>query len=171
MWRRVYEISGGEWQQAGDAWVSDVFVYHLSLTCNHCEQPICVEVCPSAAITRRADGIVLLEGSKCIGCKYCSWACPYGALQYNPNKGIMTKCDFCVEDIDAGVPPACVASCPMRALEFGERVELEEKYGKSGKIFPLPENQLTRPSLVIKSHKDMKQTRSFLARIENREEV
>jgi anaerobic dimethyl sulfoxide reductase subunit B (iron-sulfur subunit) len=171
LWRRVYEIAGGDWQQTSDAWVSDVFVYHLSLACNHCDKPICAEVCPTGAITRRADGIVLLEESKCIGCKYCSWACPYGALQYNSIRGIMTKCDFCVEDIDAGSSPACVAACPMRALEFGDQVEMEAKYGKVGKIFPLPESQLTSPALVITPHRDITHTQKRPVSIANREEV
>ncbi len=83
LWRRVYEISGGDWLQVGDAWQSSVYAYNLSIACNHCEKPICMEVCPAGAIYKRADGIVLIETSQCLGCGYCSWACPYDAPQYD----------------------------------------------------------------------------------------
>jgi DMSO reductase iron-sulfur subunit len=100
LWRRVYEVAGGGWTRRGEAWSSSVFAYNISLACNHCEKPICAEVCPTRAITRRADGIVLLDPAKCVGCKYCSWACPYGAPQYDDEAGTMSKCTFCAEDLN-----------------------------------------------------------------------
>lgn len=173
LWRRVYEVTGGTWTRSGEAWVSNVFAYNVSLACNHCELPICAEVCPTQATTKRADGIVLIDPEKCIGCKYCSWACPYGAPQYDAEAGHMTKCTFCADNLDAGLPPSCVAACPLRALDFGDRTELEAKYGASPEpgrtIYPLPEAALTEPALVTTPHKDA--ARAASAQIGNREEV
>lgn len=149
LWRRVYEVTEGGWERRGAAWVPHVRAYHVSLACNHCQRPICVEVCPAGALHKRPDGIVLLDPQKCIGCRYCRWACPYGAPQYDEENGFMTKCTFCVEDIDAGRPPACVAACPMRALEFGDRAELQARHGPLPAVFPLPADELTDPSLVM----------------------
>ena len=171
LWRRVYEISGGEWVQKGQAWEQTVFAYNLSIACNHCEKPICAEVCPAKAIYKRADGIVLIDQSRCLGCSYCSWACPYGAMQYNPASGTMTKCTFCVEEVELGRAPACVASCPMRALDYGDRSELEARYGPLESVYPLPERHLTDPALALTPHKDARQTVDKPARLANREEV
>lgn len=171
LWRRVYEVTGGSWTRAGAAWVSSVFVYHLSVACNHCAQPICAQVCPAAAISKRADGIVLINPHKCLGCEYCSWACPYGALQYDASAGRMTKCTFCSDQIDAGLPPACVAACPLRALDFGDQSELEARYGRQAEIFPLPEAHLTRPALVLNPHADAWRAEIDPAGLENWEEV
>lgn len=152
LWRRVYEISGGEWQPQGASWVNGAFAYYLSISCNHCEKPICVEVCPTQALIQRQDGIVLIDERRCIGCQYCSWACPYGALQFDEGRGCMTKCTFCADLLDVGEPPACVAACPMRVLDFGEREELEARHGKGIDVFPLPDQALTEPSLSITPH-------------------
>ncbi len=171
LWRRVYEIVGGGWTRRGAAWISDVFAYNVSLACNHCEQPICAEVCPTRATARRADGIVLIDPHKCIGCRYCSWACPYGAPQYDDETGRMTKCTLCADDLAAGLPPACVAACPLRALDFGPRAELEAKYGPAETVYPLPEVGLTGPAMVVTPHADASRTTSEPARIGNREEV
>lgn len=149
LWRRVYEVVGGGWRRSGAAWVTDVHAYYLSLACNHCARPICVEVCPAGAIHRRDDGIVLLDPRQCIGCRYCEWACPYGAPQYDEEAGTMTKCTFCADLIDRGQPPACVAACPMRALDFGPRAELEARYGPLEAVDPLPADELTSPALVL----------------------
>lgn len=151
-WRRVYEVNGGGWQQRGSAWLNTVFAYNLSIACNHCESPICAEVCPAQAITKRADGIVLLDADKCLGCGYCSWACPYGALQPNLAAGTMSKCTFCADNLDAGLPPECVAACPMRALDFGDRDMLAAKYGSAEHITPLPEAHFTQPALLVNPH-------------------
>lgn len=152
LWRRVYEVTGGGWQQSGAAWTSDVFAYNLSMSCNHCERPICVEVCPTQAMHQRADGIVVVDQEKCVGCQYCSWACPYAAPQYDTAQGTMTKCDFCVDNLAAGLPPACVAACPLRVLDFGEVSELQAKHGSLSGVRPLPDEALTQPSLIIKPH-------------------
>ena len=171
LWRRVYEISGGGWESRGHAWVSTVFAYNISLACNHCDRPICVEVCPTGAYTKRPDGVVLHDSAKCIGCRYCTWACPYGAPQYDEQAGRTSKCSFCVENIDAGLPPTCVAACPMRALDFGDLAELEARYGQNYTVYPLPDPELTKPSLVITPHKDASRARHGSACVANWEEV
>jgi anaerobic dimethyl sulfoxide reductase subunit B (iron-sulfur subunit) len=171
LWRRVYEVSGGGWQRQGQAWTTSAFAYNLSLACNHCAKPICLEVCPAAAIYKRSDGIVLIEEGKCIGCHYCSWACPYGAMQYDLMKGKMTKCTFCVDEIDAGRSPACVVACPLRALEFGDLADLEAKYGSLKGVYPMPLPELTEPALVITPHSSAAVAQARQGRIANREEV
>jgi anaerobic dimethyl sulfoxide reductase subunit B (iron-sulfur subunit) len=171
LWRRVYEVSGGDWQRQGRAWTTSAFAYNLSLACNHCERPICMEVCPTTAIYKRSDGIVLIDEGKCIGCRYCSWACPYGAMQYDLNKGKMTKCTFCADELDEGRSPACVVACPLRALEFGDLEDLEAKYGSLKDVYPMPLPELTQPSLVITPHPNATVAQARQGRIANREEV
>jgi anaerobic dimethyl sulfoxide reductase subunit B len=160
LWRRVVEVSGGGWRRKGQAWESDVFAYSLSLACNHCVHPKCAGVCPVDAYTVRLDGIVLLDSSKCMGCGYCAWVCPYGAPQYNAQQGVMTKCNFCFDSLDAGLPPSCVAACPLRALDFAP---VEEPLPTEGYLalwqlpaiehpFPLPVYSRTEPHLSLKPH-------------------
>ena len=100
---------------------------HFPRSCLHCETPACVSVCPTGASYKRAeDGIVLINPDTCIGCKLCSWACPYGAREYSPSEGIMKKCTLCVDRIyNDSIPetqrqPACVQACPTRARGFGD---------------------------------------------------
>lgn len=100
---------------------------HFPKSCLHCEDPPCVPVCPTgASFKREEDGIVLVNYDKCIGCKYCSWACPYGAREFDENNQIMKKCTLCVDRIyDESLPeaerkPACVMACPTSARIFGD---------------------------------------------------
>ncbi|MFI4988164.1 MAG: 4Fe-4S dicluster domain-containing protein [Alphaproteobacteria bacterium] len=96
-------------------------------SCLHCEEPACVEVCPTGASYKRAeDGIVLVNPDTCIGCKLCAWACPYGAREFDDDAGVMKKCTLCVDRIyDEGLPeeerlPACVSTCPAHARHYGD---------------------------------------------------
>jgi anaerobic dimethyl sulfoxide reductase subunit B (iron-sulfur subunit) len=118
LWRRVYEVSSGEWTRNGEAWESTVSAFNLSIACNHCVHPKCAGVCPTGAYNVRPDGIVTIDPRRCTGCGYCAWACPYDAPQLDRSAGVMTKCNLCFEDIDAGLPPACVAGCPLRCLDL-----------------------------------------------------
>ena len=100
---------------------------HFPRSCLHCETPACVMVCPTGASYKRAeDGIVLIDEDKCIGCKLCSWACPYGAREYSEKRGVMQKCTLCVDRIynesfdEVDRQPACVMACPTRARHFGD---------------------------------------------------
>jgi anaerobic dimethyl sulfoxide reductase subunit B (iron-sulfur subunit) len=151
-WRRVYEVTGGGWEPEGDAWRSSVYAYNVSMACNHCERPICAEVCPTRAITKRKDGLVLIDADRCMGCRYCEWACPYGAPQYDAAAGVMTKCTMCVDELEAGNTPACVAACPLRVLDIGTLESLEARYGKGAVTHPLPDPALTGPGLVVTAH-------------------
>lgn len=119
---------------------------YLTIGCVHCEKPACVEVCPVEAITKREeDGVVITDLSICIGCKSCVLACPYGAPKYNENTNKTEKCDFCHERVANGEKPACVETCPVKALEFGELKDLEAKGGvKEGINFIVEE---TGPSI------------------------
>jgi Fe-S-cluster-containing dehydrogenase component len=100
---------------------------HFPRSCLHCDEPACVTVCPTGASYKRAeDGIVLVNADLCIGCKLCSWACPYGAREFDDDDGVMKKCTLCVdriynenlEEIDR--IPACVQVCPVSARHFGD---------------------------------------------------
>ena len=100
---------------------------HFPRSCLHCETPACVTVCPTGASYKRVDdGIVLVVEDKCIGCKLCSWACPYGAREYSEVEGVMKKCTLCVDRIynehldEADRQPACVQACPTKARHFGD---------------------------------------------------
>jgi Fe-S-cluster-containing dehydrogenase component len=93
----------------------------------HCEDADCVTVCPTGASYKRAeDGIVLIDQEKCMGCNYCSWACPYGARELDRSSGTMKKCTLCVDRIyDQDLPveerqPSCVLTCPAHARMFGD---------------------------------------------------
>jgi len=100
---------------------------HFPKSCLHCEDPPCVPVCPTgASYKRKSDGIVLVDYDKCIGCKYCAWACPYGMRELDEERQVMTKCTLCVDRIyDEGMAavdrrPACVKACPTGARLFGD---------------------------------------------------
>jgi Fe-S-cluster-containing dehydrogenase component len=100
---------------------------HFPRSCLHCEEPACVTVCPTGASYKRAeDGIVLVNADLCIGCKLCSWACPYGAREFDDYDGVMKKCTLCIDRIyNENIPeaervPACVATCPAHARHFGD---------------------------------------------------
>lgn len=170
LWRRVYEISGGGWRREGEAWRHDVWAYSLSVSCNHCEQPICLEVCPSSAYTKRDSGIVAHDPERCLGCGNCAWACPYGAPQLDVARGVMTKCNLCEEELAAGRPPACVAACPLRVLEVGDRDELAARLGPPD-VVPLPDPDLTTPSLRLRAHRDAGRAGATAGKVRNREEV
>lgn len=153
-WRRVVEYTGGGWTTDPKAgtFTPNVFTYYTSVSCNHCEDPICVKVCPTTAMSKGEDGIVSVDPEKCVGCRYCEWACPYSAPQYDADAGVMSKCDFCADYLAEGKDPACVAACPSRALTFGEIDELRATHGDRADVAPLPDPSVTRPSLVITPH-------------------
>ncbi len=126
----------------------------LLVLCNHCADPPCTRVCPTQATWKRDDGIVMMDYHRCIGCRYCMAACPYGSRSFNwvdprpyietvnpqyptRTKGVVEKCDFCAERLDDGQLPACVEACQEKALIFGDlhdensavRQALRSRYG------------------------------------------
>ena len=142
--RRVETIETGEFP--------NVRYFSISDSCNHCTTPMCMANCSTGAITKDADtGIVLIDESMCIGCGNCVTACPYGEPIYMEDLGIVRKCDSCITLREKGEQPACVAACPMRALDFGELTELEAKYGSGlvADVTGLPDSSETTPSLLI----------------------
>ncbi|MBC8255443.1 MAG: 4Fe-4S dicluster domain-containing protein [Ardenticatenia bacterium] len=114
----------------------------MPLLCMHCENPPCVDVCPTGASHRRPNGIVATDYDRCMGCRYCEIACPYGArtfldeikpyypeygftpyeeMMYQKHqKGVVEKCNFCMERVEKGEEPACVETCPAHVRHFGD---------------------------------------------------
>jgi anaerobic dimethyl sulfoxide reductase subunit B (iron-sulfur subunit) len=88
--------------------------------CFHCEDPPCVDACPSNGIVKRADGLVAIDEGLCSGCGECVEACPFDAIVMRPD-GTSAKCDGCVDETARGWDPTCVRACPMRALYYGPR--------------------------------------------------
>lgn len=141
-YRRVHDLEGGKFPNP--------YRLHFSVSCNHCEKPKCVENCPTGALYKRAeDGIVIHDYDKCIGCRLCTWSCPYGAPQYREKEGKAGKCDACSDLIAKGENPACVDACVMRSLSFGNIDELREKYGRNADANGFPNSAVTKPNIVI----------------------
>jgi len=90
----------------------------LSDNCKHCLEPACVSVCPAGALWKRADGPVLYDLDRCVGCGYCTLACPWGIPNYNEEINAIRKCTMCFDRIDQGKEPSCVSVCPTDALKF-----------------------------------------------------
>lgn len=97
----------------------DVEMYFLPVTCQHCAQPSCVDVCPTGASMKIEDGTVQIDEEMCIGCQACISACPYGVRYLNDEKGVVEKCKLCEDRISKGELPQCVAQCGSRARYFG----------------------------------------------------
>ncbi|WP_368899212.1 DMSO/selenate family reductase complex B subunit [Morganella morganii] len=152
--RRVYEMTGGGYSRnKNGALINNAFAYTLSISCNHCKDPICVRNCPTTAMHKRAgDGIVMVNTDKCVGCGACAWSCPYGAPQMDPETKQMSKCDFCIDLQQKGEQPVCVSTCPLGAIQFGPIEELRAKYGDLDYVTGLPDPSITHPNLVINPH-------------------
>ncbi len=94
--------------------------------CRHCVQPACVSACPVGALQKRSDGPVVYDSDRCMGCRYCMMACPFGVPRYEWEKAVphIKKCTMCAPRLDRGLQPACVEACPTHATIFGDRDEL-----------------------------------------------
>ncbi len=144
--------------------------FYMPVLCNHCDYPPCVQVCPTKASFKRDDGIVMIDYHRCIGCRYCMIACPYGSRSYNwvdpregfkngvpPNpkvptrrEGVVEKCHFCFHRIDRGEEPACVVACREKgknAMVFGN---LKDPNSEISKIIAKHYVVTLRPSLGTK---------------------
>lgn len=156
--RRVYNYEKGEYgQSAGSGIVPNIVAYYFSISCNHCTIPKCQLSCPTGAIVKRKeDGVVTIDQSVCAGTQLCIRACPYGAPQFDKKKIKSNKCDFCIDLQEKGEEPACVAACPMRAIDFGPIEELRKKYGDISEIIGMPSAEITKPNLVITPHRNAK---------------
>ncbi len=104
--------------------------YNVPMNCRHCENAPCMEVCPTGAIFKDEDGAVLVDTSKCIGCKMCAIVCPFGIPEFDALNGVMFKCDMCPDRRAEGRLPACVEACKTGALQFGTIDEIVSKVRK-----------------------------------------
>jgi formate dehydrogenase iron-sulfur subunit len=132
-WRRVGEIEGG--------WYPNTQRLHLSMGCNHCLEPSCLTGCPVDAYTKNpVTGVVVHSADACIGCQYCTWNCSYGVPQYNPERGVVGKCDLCHNRLDEGREPACVSACPEGAIniEIVNVADWKREYAMSANAPGLP---------------------------------
>ena len=136
--RRVQTIESGTFP--------DTKVVHFSMSCMHCGKPACVEVCPAAAISKDPDsGAVIADRTKCIGCHYCFFACPFGVPQYREEDGTMIKCDLCADRRSMGLDPACAHTCFYGALKAGPINEISQM--ATGQSLVFTDN--TNPSVVV----------------------
>jgi len=132
LWNRVLKYETGSYPHSR--------LHFLPMICMHCAEPECEKACPTRAITKRADGIVVVDNNRCMGCRYCILACPYASprnldklssyyeghltpfekMGFTRHKaGTAEKCDFCLERVERGMEPACVVSCVAGARFFG----------------------------------------------------
>ncbi|MFZ7942815.1 4Fe-4S dicluster domain-containing protein [Neobacillus sp. 19] len=121
---------------------------HISISCNHCINPVCVYVCPENNFQKRADGIVVHEPSRCKACKRCMEACPFHAPKLNPKTNRVDKCNFCVDRIDQGLRPVCVENCTTGALSMMV-MDTNEIQSNSFKSADIPLVGYTKPSVNI----------------------
>lgn len=139
---------------------------NISMACNHCDDPVCLKGCPTRAYTKFAEyGAVLQDPDICFGCGYCTWVCPYNAPQLDPVKGQVTKCNMCVDRLEAGLKPSCVSACLGKALDFGVVEEIPENQIQAKTEIPgFPSPQITQPNIRFQqtrsTHREMTRTDS-----------
>ena len=153
------------------AWHVNAYVYYVSLACNHCANPACMQVCPTGAMHRNDLGFVVVDERRCIGCGYCALSCPYHAPHLDRALGHSVKCDGCTERVSTGLQPVCVASCPQRALDFGEIADMRERYGMGDEFAPLPPASYTTPSLIARAPHNARPCDDATGAIANRTEL
>ncbi len=139
--RSVGYVEGGSWP--------DYQRMNISMACNHCDDPVCLKGCPTRAYTKHTEyGAVLQDPETCFGCGYCTWVCPYNAPQLDPVKGEVSKCNMCVDRLEVGLKPACVAACVGNALDFGviETVPKGREQARA-EIPGFPSPDMTRPNI------------------------
>ena len=175
--RQVYEYGGGTWSQDGEGALSqDCFTYYVSVACNHCANPACVKVCPTGAMHKDDCGLVTVDDQRCIGCGYCTMACPYHAPAIDQELKRSSKCDGCHGRVAAGRSPICIEACPLRALDFGTTGELAERHPDdfdrcTRSVMPLPPKEATTPNLFVLASPAARRAEAGDGRIANREEL
>ena len=131
-WNKVLRI--GPFPDGEGAQFPDVYTYFLPVTCQHCENPACVKVCPTGASQKLPDGTVQIDKEKCIGCQFCAMACPYGVRYLNETERVVEKCTLCEQKIAQGELPQCVAQCGARARYFGDLEQGLDSFVGAGKV-------------------------------------
>lgn len=136
-WRKVYPLREDAFGGAAREFAS--------MACNHCEDPACLTACPAIAYTKRADGIVIHDPQRCIGCRMCMMACPYKVPQFNEKVKKVEKCHMCAARQDRGEKPACVVGCPMEAISV---IDLNNNnISKVSRTLPgFPDIGITKPT-------------------------
>jgi Fe-S-cluster-containing dehydrogenase component len=166
---KVENHVGSQWQRndvimLGPDQTKNPAMYSVFMNCQQCEMPACIAACPveNKAIEKRDDGVVLIIPDKCVGDEMCVYACPYGALRLTPRKNkygynVVDKCTYCVHKLerDPDAPgsnqPACVMTCPMKALEFGMRDELLARVKREGReILNIDKYGLGSSNIILK---------------------
>lgn len=122
---------------------------NISMACNHCDNPVCLKGCPTRAYTKYAEyGAVLQDPDICFGCGYCTWVCPYNAPQLDPVKGQVSKCNMCIDRLEAGLKPSCVSACLGKALDFGVVENIPEGRTQAKTDLPgFPRTNITHPNI------------------------
>lgn len=119
---------------------------NLSLACNHCDDAPCLKSCPAKAYTNyNQTNAIIHNPNHCIGCTFCTWACPFDAPKYNSNKGVVEKCNFCNDRLKEGLTPACTSACPTGALSFGD-ILIDDKSDAPGMT-----SRATKPRINFKN--------------------
>jgi tetrathionate reductase subunit B len=116
----VENISLGATREVAQDAREIIRTFFVPKLCNHCANPPCVQVCPVKATFATEDGAVIVDSKRCIGCRYCIQACPYGARYLHPETKTADKCTFCYHRLVKGLQPACVEVCPTQARIFGD---------------------------------------------------
>ena len=153
--RRVQYIEGGTYPE--------VFAFKINMSCNHCAEPACLPACPTGAIFKRKDnGVVDIDSTLCIGCRKCEAACPFGAPQFNVELNIVQKCNMCVDELEVGRDPYCVAACMMRVLDVGPIDQIADGSYDTKAVGPnetvvrqvrsMADPELTNPSIRFLPH-------------------
>ena len=130
---------------------------NISMACNHCDDPVCLKGCPTNAYTKHAEyGAVLQDPDTCFGCGYCTWVCPYNAPQLDPVEGQVSKCNMCVDRLEVGLKPSCVAACVGNALDFGIVENVPENREQAKTSIPgFPDPEITHPNIRFQQTKTM----------------
>lgn len=153
LWRNVGLLVGGE--------ESNPVVQHVTSSCHHCLEPGCMNGCPVNAYEKDAvTGIVEHLDDQCIGCKYCMFTCPYDVPSYSPSRGIVRKCNMCVDRLRVGEAPACVQACPNQAIKIKnvsqDDVRSAANSTAGATVVPgAPNSSLTMPSSTYSSNRQL----------------
>ncbi len=121
-WNKVVRVGPTPDKDGSGKW-PDVYMYFLTISCQHCENPECVAVCPTGASHKLDDGTVQIDKSKCIGCQFCVMACPYGVRYLNEDERVVEKCTLCEQKLNQGELPQCVSQCGGNARWIGDMDE------------------------------------------------
>ncbi|MFQ5847507.1 MAG: 4Fe-4S dicluster domain-containing protein [Candidatus Methylomirabilales bacterium] len=147
----VQNISEGRDRAEGPIEERDILrSFFVPKLCNQCDNPPCVQVCPVGATWSTQDGVIVVDSERCIGCRYCIQACPYGARYLHPKTKTADKCTFCYHRIVKGMLPACVEVCPTEARIFGDlksKASRLVRFERMNKIHVLKPHLNTEPKV------------------------